>query len=76
MLNVYLSTLPEKILSKTVITENRTSVPTKIDRDYLLANMSNEIESEELTPEKALYVASNKPNKQLKTIEELLFKGR
>ena len=76
MLNDYLAKLPKSVIAEIEITEERVMIPTTIKEDEFYGLFKNEIESEELTTEKAIYLAAVNVPKRTKSIPSLLIKGR
>lgn len=76
MFNDYLATLPSKVVEETVVDAERVSLPTTIDIRHFEATFRDRIEEKELTPEKAVYLASTRTPKQRKSVSDLLRKGR
>lgn len=58
MLKDFIAKQPINVIIKTEITSNRVVLPVKVDPDAFHNKFQNEIESVNLTPEKAIYLAS------------------
>jgi hypothetical protein len=72
MLNDFLAKLPIDVIIQTEIEESRIVLPIKIDSKAFYKSFSTQIESDTLTTEKAIYIASTYPTKPMKTAKDLL----
>lgn len=76
MLKDFIAKLPISVIVGTEIEDTKVAIPTTINTGEFYSKFKSEIESDGLTPEKAIYLASiNKP-KSRKSISSLLIKGR
>lgn len=72
MLNDFIAKLPITTIIQTEIENNRVILPAAIDSKDFYKTFSSEIDTDTLTTEKAIYVASTYPVKKMKTSKDLL----
>ncbi len=72
MLNDFLSKQPIDIIVGTIITDDRVIIPVDINSDEFHQEFTTEIESEDFTTEKAIYVATTIEKTPYKSSSDLL----
>lgn len=69
----FIAKQPMNIIVRTEIEDNKVILPVSIDTKAFYKDFSNEINSEGLTPEKAIFIATqNLENNKMKTSIDLL----
>lgn len=68
----FLSKQPIHIIVNTEVTDEKVILPTLVDSKSFYKSFSNEIESETLTIEKAVYIASTEKSSSMDTSKDLL----
>lgn len=69
----FLSKLPLAVIADTEITDTSIKIPTKIDADEFTRQHRPQIETEGLTTEKAIHVASTHRPAEFKTATSMLY---
>ena len=77
MLNDYIASLPIDVIRKVEVDEEKIVIPIKVDSGEFYKKHKENIEkTDELTPEKAIYLTSISEAKPRKSISQLLIRGR
>jgi len=72
MLNDFLAKQPIDVIINTEITDEKVILPNKVDSDSFYKKFQAEIEADELTTEKAIYIASTNKPAEFNTSTQLL----
>ena len=67
-----LNGLDEEVLSKVIVDEERLSVPASLDVDEMYTKLKEDIDSEELTDAKGIYLSTLHSSTKTPTIYEAL----